>query len=281
MWTRQLSSNMGIDQSEFIKAFVLALSEETVINKLDSAICGKLHMEVGNLTDVHNKFQQDVSQFREINTQLQMEVSSLRRIVQDKDSKITSLEARVAELEIKLDDQEQYSRRNSLRISGITESDNEVIGPKVLEFINTRLNLDSNVTNDQIDRMHRVGKPQPNKSRPVLVKFATYQIRKKVYSNRSKLKPRSVTVQSNTGTPQRPDDGTSLNASDGEPQEPLFFINEDLTKTRATLLWRARSLKKQSKIKDCWSADGNILIRNNQGKIQAVRSMVDLNNIAV
>ena len=72
--------------------------------------------------------------------------------------------------------------------------------------------------------MHRVGKPQPNKSRPVLVKFATYHIRKKVYSNRSKLKPRSVTVQSNTGTPQRSDDGTSLNASERELQEPLFVF---------------------------------------------------------
>ena len=42
---------------------------------------------------------------------------------------------------------------------------------------------------EDFDRIHRLGKPTPGRVRPVLVKFATYQIRDRVYAARSRLKP--------------------------------------------------------------------------------------------
>ena len=89
--------------------------------------------------------------------------------------------------ESKLDDQEQYSRRNSLRITGIPESDNEDIVPKVLDVINNKIKPDIPVSSDHIDRLHRVGKRSGDTPRAVLIKFATYRHRQRVYRNRKNL----------------------------------------------------------------------------------------------
>ena len=90
-------TGLGIDQDEFIKVFVNALGNSTVIQKLQNAVCG----------------------------QLQTEVAYLRDIIKSKDDRISVLENKVENLENKLDDMEQYSRRNSIRISGIEETSSE------------------------------------------------------------------------------------------------------------------------------------------------------------
>ena len=56
---------------------------------------------------------------------LKAEYSSLRAENNDLKLKVVSLEKRVADMERVADAQEQYSRRNCLRISGIAETVNE------------------------------------------------------------------------------------------------------------------------------------------------------------
>ena len=51
-WSRRLSADMGIDQDDFVKAFVLALSDDRVARKLQETICGQLSQEVGELRDI-------------------------------------------------------------------------------------------------------------------------------------------------------------------------------------------------------------------------------------
>ncbi|ELU17195.1 hypothetical protein CAPTEDRAFT_210482 [Capitella teleta] len=58
-----------------------------------------------------------------------------------------------------------------------------------------------------------------------------------------------------------------------------IFINEDLTKRRATLLYEARKMKRAGGIKDCWSADGNIFVRNSHGRVQMVRNLSQLDSV--
>ena len=73
---------------------------------------------------------------RIINRDLMTEVTHLRKLLQEKDKKIESLSHRVTELECKCDDLEQYSRRNSLRINGIPEKDDEDPYEIVLKLAN-------------------------------------------------------------------------------------------------------------------------------------------------
>ena len=44
------------------------------------------------------------------------------------------------------------------------------------------------ISKNDINRSHEIGKPNPGKKRPKIVKFIRYNIRKKIYSNKKKLK---------------------------------------------------------------------------------------------
>ena len=81
---------------------------------------------------------------------------------------------------------EQYSWRNSVRISGYPEPYAENTEDRVVKIAKE---LDVDISKDNIDRSHRVGKPTqqgrsaPDRVRPrdILVKFSTYNTRQQLY----------------------------------------------------------------------------------------------------
>ena len=239
---------MGIAEEEFIKAFSAALSNEEIIRKLQNVVV----------------------------SQLRKEVSELREIIKNKDKHLDELKSRVSTLEETVDNQEQYSRRNILRISGVPENDNEEVGNLILslDLFNKKMKLDPPISAQAIDRIHRTGPVQGTKPRAILVKFATYQERQRVYRGRLNLKPhRRGAVNSQTRTQ---DNSTDIEQTLPDPSTRHIFINEDLTKKRATLLWRARKLKHDGRIHDCWSHDGRILIKNLVNKIIPINNENEL-----
>ena len=269
-----ITKSMGLDHKEFIQAFLAALNNDSVVNKLDERLVGNLKFEMAKMNDISDKLSKELDNFRDINTQLQKEVSELRDIVKSKDSKITALEARVENLESKIDQQEQYSRRNSLRVSGIPEETDEVIIPKVINLLNTELKLQIPIEPQEIDRLHRVGKPKQSSPRAVLIKFARYTNRAKVYKNRFQLKRATDKIPSNEAI-------RDLTSENDNQQKQVLYINEDLTQFRSKLLYQARVLKKDKRIKECWSSDGALLIKDNDGRISTINTMTDLNRIAI
>ena len=62
-------------------------------------------------------------------------------------------------LQLKNNELEQYSRRTTLRVSGVSESENEDIVDKMLHLSNDKLELDPPLTYENIDKIYRVGKP--------------------------------------------------------------------------------------------------------------------------
>ena len=160
----------------------------------------------------------------------------------------------LAEVEAKLDDLEQYGRRNSLRISGIEEDVEGEDLPAKVNNVLTVLGLENSV---QIDRLHRVGprprrdtdRTQKHRSRPVLVKLANYTSMDAVIKTRSSLKEKL----------------------------PGVYINEDLTQPKAKLLYEARKLKKNKQIIDCWTVDGRLVVKDCVRKIHTVVDITDLN----
>lgn len=222
MWSRRLAKEMaGIEFKDFTKAFLLALKDEEV----QKSLC---------IADL----KQEISGLRQT-------VELFRKELHDKDQKIASLENRIAILETENDNLEQYSRRNSLRITGLVESESEDILSTVLDVINVNTKLTPPIEASDVDRIHRVGKKVPGRSRPTLIKFATYRARKRVMDKRSSFK------NSESTTP--------------------IFLNEDLTKRRAQLFWKARQLKKEKRIHDAWTYDGNILVKDRNNRIVAIK----------
>ena len=181
--------------------------------------------------------------------------SVLQKDIKEKNDKISELEQKVEELTIKCDDLEQYSRRNLIRISGITETAQEDTDDLVIKMANKIMDIPLDL--NEIDRSHRVGPKSPGKERPILVKLTSYRSKVKLIRNRRKL-----------NTP---------NASNIVPTNGAkIFINDDLTRRRAQLLYKARLLKKDNSINDAWSYDGRILAKDKANKIFPIMTERDL-----
>ena len=256
---------MGIDAKEFVKAFLIALKDEDVIEKLDESLCGPIRFELNKLSDASTTLNQEMNSSRELNSQLQKEVAPLREIEQKKDDKIKELETKIITLEQKCDKQEQYSRRNSLRITGIKEDEHENVTDKVMDLINDKLQLSGGISIDHVDRAHRTGKKESGQSRAILIKFATYRARQTIYQKRCLLNPKKR-------------EGETAAVDKSGSTTPIF-INEDLTRTRSHLLYKARCLKRDGKLEDCWSSDGTILIKDNANKIFPISNITQLESI--
>ena len=80
-----------------------------------------------------------------------------------------SLKMRVQKLESASDNAEQYSRRNCLRVSGVRENSNENTDELILERTRS-MNIDLSL--QEIDRSHRVGKPNAAKPRDIIMKLS-------------------------------------------------------------------------------------------------------------
>ena len=141
--------------------------------------------------------------------------------------------ATINQLQTEINVLEQYTRRNSLRISGIPEKPGESTDQLVQELASEKLGV--NLRPLDIDRSHRVGLPNSTGNRAIIVKFSTYNVRLQVISARKKLKSTGI------------------------------VIYEDLTARNVSLL---RSVSNHPKITRAWSLDGRIygLVKSEDGK---------------
>lgn len=206
---RQPNPTPVIDSQSFIKFFKDALKDDLIKQSLRNIIRSELE---------------------EVVKPLKNEINKQRAIIK-------ALEAKTNVLEKSVDQQEQYTRRENLRLSGLKEEKDENLEEKVLDIVNNQMALSPPLHSTDFARIHRVGAPDPSKPRQIIVKMNNYRVRARVFSNKKKL----------AGTP--------------------LSLNEDLTRIRSSILYRARQAKKQNKIQEAWSHDGRINVRDNKGKI--------------
>ena len=123
------------------------------------------------------------------------QLDKLFQEIRAKNEKIELLESKVAVLENavnllkqKCDDNEQYSRRMSLRITNIALEPNENASKCVEMAVNTLNKIEGvDLQKAEIDRAHRVGASRENIPRQMIVKFKDWNTRANVYKNRRSL----------------------------------------------------------------------------------------------
>lgn len=179
-------------------------------------------------------------------------IQRMEEALASRDQRIEELETKVADFALKIDEQEQYSRRTSIRISGIEESTNEDPESKI-RGVFSAMGLDP-----VIQRCHRVG---------AVRKPSGSQL-----SGQRKPTPRPIICQF---TDQRDKQLVMKQRKDACDDYPHVFVNEDLTKFRSSLLYQARQLKRNSKISGAWTRDGRILVMDKQHKIHEISSSKD------
>lgn len=154
--------------------------------------------------------------------------------------KFAKIEEDLRSYDDRLDDLENYSRRNCLVIHGITEERGEDIDAVVQDFISKDLRLANIDVMTHVDRCHRLGPPKkitkddvskdevPKGRRPIIVKFCSYRTRSKLWLNKKLLK------------------GTKK------------LITESLTIKRIELLNEAKKIFSQTNV---WTSDGRICVK--------------------
>ena len=115
------------------------------------------------------------------------------KIIKHLKEDVTYLRGKGDDITAETDRQEQYSRKNCLLIHGIPENKNENTDVLAMEVIDTK--MDIKITENDIDRTHRIGKPKNNgKPRPIILKFVRYNDRKKVFFSKKLLKVSGVPI---------------------------------------------------------------------------------------
>lgn len=180
---------------------------------------------------------------------LQMDLDEHREQLNTLDEKVNTLEKKVTALQSVCEEQEQYSRRNCLRFQGIKEVPNECTDDTIRRLASEKMDVELRPCD--IDRSHRItprsgtanGRPHS-----IIIKFASYNARQAVFSNRTKLK------------------GTNV------------YVHEDLTAYRQQLL---RKVRQSPDVARTWTNDGRIkaLLKNNE-KV-SIRSEKDLEKLNV
>ena len=143
---------------------------------------------------------------------------------------VKSLNEKVETMDRSLDCHEQYSRRNCLLIHcllihGVKENEKEDTDEVVITFFEKEMK--EKLSANDTDRSHRLGKKQTGRRpRPIIIKFARYNVRNIIFRKKKILKGKAVS------------------------------ITENLTKKRITEMKVARETYGFKKV---WSQDGKIL----------------------
>ena len=174
-----------------------------------------------------------------------LDIAGLRREQDLLKGNIEKMEKTLTNLRTSLDDQEQYSRRECLRFFGVPENPSENTDDLIRDLAGKQLNLHLN--ENDIARSHRITPRFGRKGEgpnPIIVRFTTYNIRRRVFEAKAKLKGSNV------------------------------FIQEDLTPLRRELLNKARKMPTVKRVRTsdgritAWRSSPNgsekrVVIRNN------------------
>ena len=135
-----------------------------------------------------------------------------------------------------MDDLEQYQRRQCLRIFGVKEEQNEDTDKIAME-VSAKIGVQLDVVD--IDRCHRVGKPQTDKPRAIIVKFVSYRKRSEIFRSKKQLKGTGITIR------------------------------EDLTRLRHKLLLDCVT---KYGLQNTWTQDGAIIVKVGDSRRRITRS---------
>ena len=192
----------------------------------------------------------------EVNTLQKEEISNLK-------SQAAALKTQEIKDSIKVDELEQYWRRQNLEIVGVPEKEDENTNAIVLEVAKM---LDVDIMSSHISTSHRLPKKKANSrnnsgSSPIIVRFTSRDIRKQIYANRKKA--RFVDLK-------------NFSVSDTKN----IFVNENLTPTRKQLFWKTKQEVKNNSWKYIWTHNGNVFVKkDDNASITEIKNELDLNLI--
>lgn len=162
------------------------------------------------------------------------------------EKEIKTLESRLecieSDFSATVNELEQYTRKNSVRIFGVVETEKEVTKHVAVNFIKEKLGV--TLQPFDIDNCHRVGRGgSKDRPRGIILKLTSHEKKVDILKNRKNLK------------------GTK------------FVVKEDLTRQNQDLL---QSAGKKYGFKEVWSRDGKIFTKTSTGRTRQIRRLSDI-----
>lgn len=209
------------------KSFIKQIIQDTVEemkDKIISSVVRRIEIlegEIHEMATENKKLTEELANQRKENEKFSEQYNKLQnQVIIENES-----------LKEALNDAQQYSRANNVRVNGIindreNQSADEATNA-VIKIFNKHMNMDLSV--DDIDIAHRIGPYKDGKNRPIIVKFLQRRTKFEVIKRIPSL------IKAKTG----------------------IYINEDLTPLNNEVLSSLR-LKAKDRIAGCWSVQGKI-----------------------
>ena len=116
-------------------------------------------------------------------------------------SKNQNLQKIIDKLTNQIDNMEQHNRNECLVLHGIPEKAKELPHESVnlfVQTVNEHLGLNTEINADKIRRAHRLGKKRSDgKSRPIIARIWSSNLRNDIYISKKKLKNKSISIAKN------------------------------------------------------------------------------------
>jgi hypothetical protein len=210
----------------------------TVNGKLDSmnGIVEKLEGEIFVLKNENDKLREDITRLQKKDDQTQERLEEAVYC-----ANVSREHA---------DRNEQYSRRNNVKIMFVEEGSDETVEDTekiALKIFKERLNL-KDLKSGDIEVAHRLGKKKDGQKRPIIVKFVSRKSKNQVIKNRKLLKGKT----------------------------PKIVIFEDLAKGTYQLYQQAAS---HYAVQDSWTSDGKVFVTDSGGKTHRLQKLSDLDKL--
>lgn len=232
------------------------LTLEDIMKQMIGMAEGQKQMEK-NFNSSYEVLYQKIDESTEAVKIQTVELEKCRKQIEELVRENNMLKDKVEVLEGRIEEQEQYSRRNVVEIHGIPQEKNEDMVAVVKEVGKA---LDMEITSPMIDACHRLGRrPGPNSSPPAIIVKFTSRLDKEELLRKRRIKNNFSTRHMNLGVDQ-----------------PIY-INESLTPMRKKLLAEARRIKREKTFKFLWVRSGKIFLRKEEGcKVIPVTCQADL-----
>lgn len=165
------------------KTFKSAL--DIVVDQLKS----RIQSAEGTITELVRSLEFSQAELKD----LQSELRVLRNSDCEQKAEIDMLKLKVGELEKRANYQEDYNRRNNLRITGVLEKPNETweeTAVSVAKLFEEKLQLPS----VRLERAHRTGPATPSRPRTIVARFERFGDREAAIRNSRKLKGTGIFI---------------------------------------------------------------------------------------
>lgn len=186
------------------------------------------------------------------------EIVSLRASLDKALSENAMLRNTVSKLETRVEELEQYSRRNAFEVYGIPKTENENVINIVMKVGEA---LGVPIEETQIDACHRLKAPESGKPPGIIVKMV-----------------RRVDTELMLKKKREKKDFSTRHI--GMAVDSPIYVNESLTPGNRRLLGATRAARKAKNYRYLWVRNGKILLRKDDGhEVVVVKSLNDLDRL--